>query len=82
MATVCRIRKLFAILSARLLVLTVIFVMMAEVLLFAPSAGLCRTMYLQERRADAYFARLALEATPSGRVSPALKAQSLRHVGA
>lgn len=82
MAAVWRIRKLFASLSARLLVLTIFFVMLAEVLIFAPSAGRYRAMYLQERLADAHLAGLALEATPSGQVSPALQAQLLRHVGA
>jgi len=44
MAAVWRIRKLFASLSARLLVLTIFFVMLAEVLIFAPSAGRYRAM--------------------------------------
>lgn len=75
-------RKLFSSLSARLLVLTVAFVMLSEVLIFAPSAGRFRATYLSERLADAHLAGLALEATPTGRVSPALEAQLLRHVGA
>lgn len=75
-------RKLFSSLSARLLVLTLAFVMLAEVLIFAPSAGRFRAMYLQEKLADAHLAGLALEATPSGELTPALEAQLLRHVGA
>lgn len=75
-------RMLSASLSARLLMLTVGFVMLAEILIFAPSAGRFRAMYFQERLADAHLAGLALEATPSGQVSPALEAQLLRHVGA
>lgn len=75
-------RNFISSLSARLLILTVAFVMLAEVLIFAPSAGRFRAMYLSERLADAHLAGLALEATPSGRVSPALEAQLLRHVGA
>ncbi len=63
-------RKLLASLSARLLVMTVAFVMAAEVLIFAPSAGRFRVMYLTDRLADAHLAGLALEA------------QLLRHVGA
>lgn len=74
--------KFFSSLSARLLALTVFFVMLAEVLIFAPSAGRYRAMFLLERLADAHLAGLALEATPSGEVSPALEAQLLRHVGA
>ena len=62
--------------------LTIFFVMLAEVLIFTPSAGRYRAMYLQERRAGAHLAGLALEATPSGQVSPALEAQLLRHVAA
>jgi len=75
-------RKLFSSLSARLLVLTIGFVMLAEVLIFAPSAGRFRTMYLEEKLSDAHLAGLALEATPSGELTPALEAQLLRHVGA
>lgn len=75
-------RALFSSLSARLLVFTIVFVMLAEVLIFAPSAGRYRVMYLTDRLADAHLAGLALEATPSGRVGPELEAQLLRHVGA
>lgn len=74
--------KYISSLSARLLALTVAFVMLAEVLIFAPSAGRYRAMYLSDRLADAHLAGLALEATPSGEVGPALEAQLLRHVGA
>ena len=69
-------------LSARLLFLTLLFVMLAEALILAPSAGRYRAMYLTERLADAHLAGLALDATPSGQVGPALEAQLLRHVGA
>ncbi len=62
--------------------LTIFFVMLAGVLIFTPSAGRYRTLYLQERQADAHLAGLALEVTPSGQISPALEAQLLRHVGA
>ncbi len=75
-------RKFLSSLSARLLILTVGFVMLAEVLIFAPSAGRYRSMYLYERLADAHLAALALEATPTGRVDAPLEAQLLRHVGA
>ena len=75
-------RTFLSSLSARLLILTVGFVMLAEVLIFAPSAGRFRAMYLYERLADAHLAALTLEATPDGRVDAALEAQLLRHVGA
>ena len=38
-------------LSARLLLLTILFVMVAEVLIFAPSIGRFRLVYLEERLA-------------------------------
>ena len=56
-------------LSARLLVLTVLFVMLAQVLIFAPSIGRYRLEYLTERLAQAHLALLALEATEIGRAS-------------
>ena len=51
-------------LSARLLLLTVGFVMLAEVLIYAPSIGRFRLAYLEERLAAAHLAILALETTP------------------
>ena len=72
----------WASLSARLLLLTVFFVMLAEVLIYAPSAGRFRLMYLQDRLADAHLAALSLDAAPGGQVRPTLEAQLLLHVGA
>ena len=69
-------------LSAKLLVLTIAFVMLAEVLIFAPSIGLYRLTYLQDRLADAHLAILALEATPDNMVSEELESELLAHVGA
>ncbi len=69
-------------LSARLLLLTVAFVMLAEVLIFAPSIGRFRKDYLEERLADAHLAVLALEATPDQMVSEDLAMELLSHVGA
>ena len=46
-----RMPSLLRSLSARLLVLTVLFVMLSEVLIFAPSAGRFRLTYLEERSA-------------------------------
>jgi signal transduction histidine kinase len=68
-------------LSARLLVLTISFVMLAEVLIYAPSIARFRLSWLEERIAAAHLATLALEATPSGMVSPELERELLRHVG-
>ena len=49
-------------LSARLLVLTISFVMLAEVLIFAPSVARFRADYLQSRISSAHLASLALKA--------------------
>ena len=69
-------------LSAKLLLLTIVFVMLAEVLIYAPSIGRMRMVYLQERLAAAHLSILALEATPDNMVSKALEAELLQHVGA
>lgn len=69
-------------LSARLLVLTIFFVMLAEVLIFAPSIARFRLAWFEERIAAAHLATLALEATPTRMVSPKLEKELLRHVGA
>lgn len=69
-------------LSARLLVLTVAFVMLAEVLIYTPSIGRFRLDYLEEKMASAHLAVLALEATPDQMVSPELERELLSHVGA
>ena len=64
-------------LSVRLLVLTVTFVMLAEVLIFVPSIARFRLVYMEERIDAAHLASLALEATPNQIVSPELEAQLL-----
>jgi signal transduction histidine kinase len=69
-------------LSARLLVLTAIFVMVSEVLIFVPSVARFRLTYLQQRLADAHIAVLALEATPDNTVTRDLATELLAHVGA
>jgi signal transduction histidine kinase len=69
-------------LSARLLLLTVAFVMLAEILIFTPSIARFRLDYLQERLAAGHLAILALEATPDYMVSPELTMELLTHVEA
>ncbi len=59
-------------LSARLLMLTVAFVMLAEIAIFVPSIARFRLVFLKEHLAKADLASLALEATPDGMVSEAL----------
>jgi signal transduction histidine kinase len=77
-----RLPTLFKSLSARLLVLTIIFVMLAEVLIFAPSVARFRVDYLTNRLAAAHLAILALEATPDQMVSEEMEKELLAHVGA
>jgi len=67
-------------LSARLLVLTIFFVMLAEIFIFAPSIARFRLTWFQERIAAAHLATLSLEATPQGMVSKDLERELLRHV--
>ncbi|HYG91909.1 MAG TPA: HAMP domain-containing sensor histidine kinase [Azospirillum sp.] len=69
-------------LSAKLLVLTVLFVMLAEVLIYTPSIARFRLSYLQERLAAAHLAALAVEAAPDRMVTAELEAKLLAHVGA
>jgi len=69
-------------LSARVLLLTIAFVMLGEVLIYAPSAGRFRLEYLQERLATAHVAVLALLATPNFMVSESLQAELMQHAGA
>ncbi len=66
-------------LSSRLLVLTISFVMIGEVLIYVPSVSRYRLTYLQERLAAAHEATLALEASPDGMVSAELEQQLLVH---
>ena len=69
-------------LSARLLMLTIAFVMLAEVLIYAPSIGRFRMVYLEERLAAAHLAILALDATPDQMISEDLERELLDHVQA
>ena len=69
-------------LSARVLLLTIFFVMLGEVLIYAPSAGRFRYEYLRDRLATAHVAVLALLATPDYMVSDSLQMELLQHAGA
>jgi signal transduction histidine kinase len=72
----------FKSLSARLLVLTIFFVMLCEVLIFVPSVARYRMTYLDDHIASAHLATLALVASPTGTVDQALTAELLHQVGA
>jgi len=66
-------------LSTKLLVLTISFVMLSELFIYAPSVARYRKVYLEERLADAHLATLALEATPDNMVSEELRTRLLAH---
>jgi len=72
---------IFRSLSGRLLVLTIIFVMLAEVFIFVPSVARFRSEYLQNRLQMAQIASLALLATPDDMVSPELSDELLANAG-
>jgi len=65
-------------LSAKLLILTTLFVMLAEILIFVPSIANFRNTWLMDRLKAAQLASLAAEATPTGDVPESLKAELLR----
>src|ERR1700733_1902350 len=69
-------------LSGKLLVLTILFVMIAEVLIYVPSVANYRAMWLKDRLASGYTAALVLDAAPNGVVSDALAKQILDSIGA
>jgi signal transduction histidine kinase len=66
-------------LSRRLLVLTVLFVMLSEVLIFVPSIANFRRTWLEQNIGAAQIAALALEATPDNMVSPSLQQELLEN---
>jgi signal transduction histidine kinase len=74
--------QLFNSLSARLLMLTISFIMLAEVLIFVPLISRFRLVYLEEKLAAGELASLALDATPDNMVSEELARDLLRHAGA
>src|SRR5580704_7806859 len=69
-------------LSARLLLLTIFFVMLGEVLIFVPSVARYRMTYLEDHIAAGHLATLALLASPSGKIDQALTDELLAEVGA
>src|SRR4029077_8371017 len=69
-------------LSARLLVLTIFFVMLGEVLIFVPSVARFRMTYFENRLAAAHIATLSLEASEARTLDQALTDKLLAQVGA
>jgi signal transduction histidine kinase len=69
-------------LSSRLLILTILFVMIAEVMIYVPSVANFRRNWLNDRLAAAQIAALVLDAAPDDTVSEELEARLLAGVGA
>jgi signal transduction histidine kinase len=69
-------------LSGKLLILTIGFVMMAEVLIYVPSIANFRLNWLNDRLAAAHTAALVLKAAPSGLVPERLAREILESIGA
>jgi len=69
-------------LSAKLLVLTLSFVMIAEVLIYVPSVANFRLNWLSDRLSAAYTAALVFETAPSGMVPDSVARQILESIGA
>ncbi|MCF8468611.1 MAG: HAMP domain-containing histidine kinase [Sneathiella sp.] len=82
MAIFRKISGTFRSLSARLLILTLVFVMLAEVLIFVPSIAFFRLTYLVKKTDFAHLATLSLLASPDNMVSDELKEELLFRVGA
>ena len=70
-------RSLRSSLSAKLLVMTVLFVMLAEVLIFAPSVARFRETWLEGRMAAGHLAALTIEAAPDQMVTRELERKLL-----
>src|SRR6516165_11805595 len=69
-------------LSGKLLLLTVLFVMIAEVLIYVPSVANFRLNWLHDRLSAAYTAALVFEAAPGGMVPDSLGKAILDSIGA
>jgi signal transduction histidine kinase len=78
-AVIATVRRRFAAnsLSTKLLVLTVLFVMLAEVVIFVPSMANFRTGWLGDRLTAARLAALAAEAAPNGDVPDTVRQELL-----
>jgi signal transduction histidine kinase len=64
------------------LFLTILFVMLAEILIYVPSVANFRLNWLNDRLAAAHTAALVLDAAPSGMVPESLAKQILGSIGA
>ena len=69
-------------LSFRVLILTIVVVMAAEVFIYAPSIGRFRAVYLEEKIDAARLAARAVTVAPDRKVGEEVAMQLLGHVGA
>ena len=69
-------------LSTRLLLLTLLFVMLAEVLIYVPSIANFRRNWINDRIAVAQIAAMVLEAAPDGAVPLDLERKLVAQIGA
>jgi signal transduction histidine kinase len=65
-------------LPAKLLLLTTMFVMLAEILIFLPSLANFRIGWLNDRLQTAYMTMIATDAVPGNNVPPAMRSELLR----
>src|ERR1043166_2240945 len=77
-----RARRAYLGLSGKLLVLTLLFVMIAEVLIYVPSIANFRLNWLKDRLAAAHVAAMVLKAAPREMVPQELVQQILAEIGA
>ncbi len=75
-------RRALRSLSARLLLLTITFVMLSEVMIYVPSVARYRQTWYLEKLEAAYLASLALLAAPENLVDPDLETKLLAAAGA
>jgi signal transduction histidine kinase len=68
-------------LSAKVLTLTILFVMLGEILIFLPSIANFRIQWLKARVAQAEIAALAAEAAPNAILDDGLRAEILKGAG-
>ncbi len=69
-------------LASRVLLLTIAFVMVAEIAVFVPSIANYRNTWLRDRLSAAYTAALVLDAAPGDMVPDGLREELLSSVGA
>ncbi|MGI6245022.1 MAG: sensor histidine kinase [Pseudochelatococcus sp.] len=68
-------------LSLRLIILTLVFALFAQALVFVPSVAAFRRSWLNDRLSAAQIAALVLEAAPDAEVPPAIEGKLLEGVG-